>query len=133
MTHTFGCLREQATRELERRAYRMLWPCRCSTCYGVGGKWDAYDPSPAGIALSPGSILDWDPCLDCLDLGVCPRCAHKYDVESDGFYALIEDNECVHCKWKWDRDETHEPPPYECGCWYELEFADDFEIFGKKG
>jgi len=45
--------------------YRKQWPNRCKTCIGWGGATSSYDPSPAGVALSSGSMQEFDPCPDC--------------------------------------------------------------------
>lgn len=118
--HTFDCSIRTASRELERRTYLMLWPHRCDTCKGEGYEWISYDPSPAGVALPPGYLIDQDPCIDCLDIGICPRCATSHVEEPVHYAMLVEDGICFTCDWD-SQFAKSEPPPYECACWYELE------------
>lgn len=122
MTHTFECSIASASRQLQINAYRMLWPNHCRECHGVGGHFDTYDPSPGGVALSPGTMIDFDPCHWCLEEARCPRCATRYGGQLAD--ELIEDGLCIACGWDGQSNASFEPPPYECGCWYELEFAD---------
>lgn len=123
MAHTYDCLVLSASRQLQINAYKLLWPDRCDHCKGAGIFFSTYDPSPSGVALSPGSMEEWDPCHVCLDIGRCPRCATRplSDVMRE---SLVEDGFCSFCGWTSDGNATHEPPPYECNCWYELEFGD---------
>ena len=46
---------------------------RCETCEGRGWVSVRFDPSPAGVALSPGWMEDVEPCPDCNPNGTDPE------------------------------------------------------------
>jgi hypothetical protein len=74
--------------------YARKWPNYCRTCSGVGGFHSTYDPSPAGVSLAPGTMDDFDPCTQCVDEGICPRCGKKvWNVDED------EIGVCSNCGW----------------------------------
>lgn len=135
LTHKPGCemLRywdefEEAKINFEREilAYKAKWPNYCEECGGWGGHVSYYDPSPSGIGLSPGYMMDYDPCAECLEQDICPRCGFKTpDIFVEGEY---EDYyQCPKCGWKeGDEGIPQEPPwPPECTCWEE-----DLEALG---
>lgn len=80
--HTYSCLLSQARYEAERKLYERVWPNYCHECGGMGGFWTEYDPSPAGISLSPGTMRDFDPCECVSPQGItrarCPRCSARF-------------------------------------------------------
>jgi hypothetical protein len=73
ITHIEACIRALARQE----AYDLQWPARCGECFGAGGGWSSFDPSPTGsrapASLGAGSMQDFDTCA-CVDTGNCPRC-----------------------------------------------------------
>lgn len=111
---------------------RILWQARwseyCTHCEGEGGSVSYYDPSPAGVSLSPGYMVDWDPCPHCTEKGICPRCGADLPLvtyeDFDG--TLVVDDEtdpnkpCLRCGWNPDKPDIC-PPLMECECWYEEE------------
>ena len=80
MEHTERCQQDRVRIEKERQEYAAKWPSYCRTCDGWGGEWFEFDPSPAGISLSPGTLADFEFCPDCLGLEKCARCG---EVVSD--------------------------------------------------
>lgn len=71
IVHTDICKALQA----ERYQYAQRWPNYCHHCEGEGIRTYSFDPSPAGVSLSPGVMYDSDPCPKCLEESRCPRCA----------------------------------------------------------
>ncbi len=73
--HAAACIRAMARQE----AYDLRWPARCGDCFGAGGGWSSFDPSPTGssapASLGHGSMQDFDTCA-CVDTGNCPRCGN---------------------------------------------------------
>jgi len=99
--------------------YIEKWPGHCEDCQGWGGKVSYYDPSPAGVGLSPGSMQDFDPCPTCLDAGICPRCGEKSaDLVEEDYYDKFE---CSSCGWDDEKNNDGmpegDPYPPECDCW----------------
>jgi len=58
-----------------QQAFDLLWPRHCKHCLAWGGQTYRYDPSPPGISLCAGIMEDFDPCPECIERGICPRCA----------------------------------------------------------
>lgn len=114
-THSEQCKQATADREVARARWVAEWPNYCRTCDGWGGAASSYDPSPAGVCLSSGSMEDWDSCPACTDNGICSRCGAESPIDEDA----VEAPACAKC----GADGTDGmPPPYEdCGCWYEQE------------
>lgn len=79
--HKEGCWYPQALED--EQIYIEAWPGHCTNCHGWGGFVESYDPSPAGVALSPGSIQEYDPCPECLENRLCPRCGSSVDSYED--------------------------------------------------
>jgi hypothetical protein len=75
--HTPECLAAHQQTAQERDAYIKAWPHYCRHCQGWGFFAYTYDPSPAGIALGPGWLQDYDPCPKCIERDLCPRCGHR--------------------------------------------------------
>lgn len=59
----------------------MKHPLACKNCKGAGFLWEAYDPSPLGISLSPGMMYDAEPCPKCFGQGICPWCGKHSLIE----------------------------------------------------
>jgi DnaJ-class molecular chaperone len=100
-THTADCLQAQAqdlVDQAELAAWQAEWPEHCPNCGGTG------NGSDSGVA-----------CSDCLDLGVCPRCAEALPGDS-------QDVDCTACGWiEGDRD-IFGPPDFDpagCTCQWE--------------
>ena len=105
--------------QLDVGAYIAAWPSYCQSCSGWGGKTTSYDPSPAGISLSPGYMTDYDPCGECVEKDICPRCANtsvrliEHDKKGDHYACLV-------CAWVEQEDEgapLDPPDSPECDCW----------------
>jgi len=113
--HTDQCKKQHVDLQVERARYAAKWPNYCRKCHGEGFTWYTYDPSPAGVSLSPGSMEDCDPCPDCIEKGLCPRCGQKVWDGIDDW----ENNEPVMCPLcGWDESEPDSMPPEpECYCW----------------
>jgi hypothetical protein len=107
MTHTTDCVAAFAQYNTALAEYETAWPDACDACGGRGGLASSYDPSPAGVALSPGCMWDWEPCPACIDRGACPRCRQM--AWPDG-----ADNPCPSCGW--DSKAPGRPEPPECWC-----------------
>ncbi len=90
-------------------AYNEQWPDACEKCKGAGKFGYSYDPSPAGVALSPGRMYEEEPCPNCAEKGICARC---------GKGGLPEEGPCKHCGFNYD---SAAPEPPECLCWVEEE------------
>lgn len=115
MNHDPDCEARFAAWSAERDAYDAAWPNHCPDCRGWGGQVFSYDPSPAGVALSPGVMWDFDPCPTCYETGRCPRC-DKAGIDED-------EAKCDACGWKEGDPGSPESP--ECLCWMAEEY--DFE------
>ena len=127
MTTHAEALAEIERAQAARTAWFAKWPNACRVCEGHGGDWSSYDPSPAGVSLSPGVMYDFDPCPVCIGsdwaertetdeegepytvmLGKCPRCAALMPNEGDA--------PCPACGWNWgqgDDDTAPRVPEYE--------------------
>jgi hypothetical protein len=75
------------------KSYAQKWPSYCQNCNGYGGAFEKFDPSPGGVSLSPGYLVEICPCPECLEQGICPRCAQP-----------IETDHCYFCDWDLDCD-----------------------------
>lgn len=57
----------------------------CQRCNGTGWLFYEDDPSPAGVSLSPGMMTFIDPCPDCMEKGICPKCGGVLgEADDDG-------------------------------------------------
>ncbi len=62
-------------------------------------------------------MTDIEPCEQCTEKGLCPRCGAKVWAINDD---EIPETPCSQCGWDWDKNEGDVmPQPYECAC-YEL-------------
>ena len=72
---------------------------KCSKCGGTGFVVYEDDPSPSGVSLSPGTMMFSDPCPECYEKDICPRCGRQLPEES----AIDDENEeydvCYGCGW----------------------------------
>lgn len=110
--HDPDCAEAIIGREIAIRNYKSTYPNYCTNCQGWGGRGYSYDPSPAGVSLSPGSLWDFDPCPKCAQRGYCPRC---------GLKTLLDEQDeptvevCYACRFK--QMETEGIPDVECFCY----------------
>ena len=113
MKHTEGCLEYMSKAENMIKEYMEKWPNHCKYCGGWGGSYSTYDPSPSGVSLGSGYMIDIDPCPECCEKGNCPRCGeHILDpVETEDW------ENCPHCGFDWESPEGMPPDP-ECVCWH---------------
>ena len=97
--------------------YLQDWPKHCKTCGGWGLHYDTYDPSPAGVSLSAGTMTDVSLCK-CIEDGTCPRCGREplrvYEDAYNGDWCF-----CLGCGWTENKTEGSPAPPEltECDCW----------------
>lgn len=71
------------------------------------------------VSLSAGSMADFDPCMTCLEQGLCPHCGEE--LAEDGMYLV-----CEKCGWTEETEEGIPEEP-ECICpeeGYEAMFPD---------
>lgn len=109
--HSQDCIRRMEQARRARARYDESWPRHCRTCEGWGITGSGYvDPE--------NGMPDVDPCMDCADLGACPRCG----ATEHGFLGgLSEDgSECAACEWTFEKDGGKQPEP-ECFCEWESE------------
>lgn len=115
--HDAACHAATADAEVARGLYRARWPNHCRSCNGWGGRVTEYDPSPPGVSLGPGTMMDFDPCPDCYAHFTCPRCTLReaWPDDSDG------DGPCRRCGWaQIDAGDPHSLDPglpEEWNCW----------------
>lgn len=62
LVHTASCKKMNERIEREQREYEKRWPNYCRTCGATGMQCYQFDPSPAGVALSGGTMTECDPC-----------------------------------------------------------------------
>lgn len=117
MKHTDYCTTSCISHQKEVEEFEKNHPNYCRHCDGWGVYFSTYDPSPSGVSLSPGTMLDCDVCPECVDKNLCPLCMIE-TVPVVGH----EDNErvCLTCNWKED-NENHEglSDGPECHCYLE--------------
>lgn len=82
-------------------AYNQRWQAYCRKCNGYGGAFEAFDPSPAGVGLPNGHMVDIHLCPDCFVQGKCPRCGLE----------TLNGDYCTSCEW--DLDATDGVPDEE--------------------
>lgn len=109
--HSEHCLEWTPKIEQARQQYDNDYPNHCRKCQGWGGHTSTYDPSPAGVSLGSGHMIDFDPCPHCYEKGICPRCGEeKLDVQK------MEEGDptfCHGCGWKEDESKG-KSEPYDC-------------------
>ena len=114
--HTDDCWDAIEVQQAAIDAWKRQWPLHCQICHGEGGKSSSFDPSPAGVSLSPGSFYGFDPCESCVSWGRCPRCGH-----GDVGVGIPEKSDpepletCPECGWT-QTPECMPPQPAECTC-----------------
>lgn len=106
-------------------AYEREHPHYCRKCGGQGAKFVEYDPSPAGVSLSPGYMVDIEPCTECVEQGKCPRCGAS-DLPWDEEAVWDAQDACPHCGWAWGKNsDDYAPQQPECSCWERRRDDDD--------
>jgi hypothetical protein len=117
MKHSEYCNDAQASYKKEAEAFKKKHPNYCESCNGWGVSFSTYDPSPSGVSLSQGSMIDCDTCPSCVDENLCPLCMTPTTplFGHDGNL-----NVCSTCNWS-EEDETHEglSDEPECHCYLE--------------
>ncbi|MHA2046156.1 MAG: hypothetical protein ACW99G_15295 [Candidatus Thorarchaeota archaeon] len=124
-SHTGYCKKRKSRYYEKKAAFIHKWGDHCRTCGGQGGKYGQYDPSGYGVMLSPGAMVEFHECPDCLDKNICPRCGENIVRRND-----IDQTACLHCDWSEEDAESDYdgdyclPPEFECSCYEE----DEYEI-----
>lgn len=113
LIHSEHCKKNSKLVDESRAAYAEQWPNYCKTCGGWGGELYSFDPSPAGVSLSSGSMQDYDPCPDCIDKAICPRCGHVHNLDHDFYCGDAPCDVCGFVEGKTDGMLS----PHECYCW----------------
>jgi hypothetical protein len=110
MEHTEQCSKAAEQHKQDVYNYVTDWPNHCHNCAGWGGFEYQYDPSAYGMSL--GYMTEFDPCPECLEQGVCPRCGKEVWDEDDWDGLVI----CPECGWDESKPDTVPDKP-ECDCW----------------
>lgn len=110
--HREGCWYPKAVHEGAR--YAQAWPDHCRTCNGEGGFSTSFDPSPAGVSLSSGSMMEYDPCTNCLERSKCPRCAGGVIAET--YWDHGEEAICENCGYIEGRTRGRPYVDEPCSC-----------------
>lgn len=118
--HTKRCAIARSRMEFKRNEFARRYPNYCRKCGGAGGFMWHYDPSPAGVSLAGGYMVDAEPCPECVEQGKCPKCGHQHEI-TDPVNPPFSDEDfaCESCGYVPLQDD---PPPtaqpdYECHCW----------------
>lgn len=124
MNHAPYCLdfNEKVAKAL--REFEWKYPNYCRACGGTGEVCEFFDPSPAGVSLSPGSMMECDPCALCIDDGNCPRCSAPAIVDRG---PLLHEG-CSNCGWQ-SSVSAPAPPPGECTCYDDEEWHRSFDDY----
>lgn len=85
----------------DQQEYDRVWPNHCSNCDGWGVFYSKYDPSPAGVSLSPGYMVDVEVCEKCIDQGICPRCGEHTIVPE----TKKKPTRCVLCEFELEKTD----------------------------
>jgi hypothetical protein len=135
--HTYECLEAQRAHVRRAQEYKVRWPNYCRACDGWGGFATSYDPSPAGVGLSPGSIPDFDPCVECSETpdlldSRCPRCGKRWldfgPVDTDDPGEAVEawfeaEAPCPSCSWNWGHSKNDGLPiGPDCACYLKKDY-----------
>jgi len=109
--HSDECVKARAAYERDLAELYASYPKHCQKCGGWGGRYSLYDPSPAGVSLGPGHMVDFDPC-ECVNNGICPLCGEKSASVQEAIETGV-DIVCSLCGWKVGDSVPQEP---ECFC-----------------
>lgn len=143
MNHAPYCQDFNERVEAEQREFALLWPNYCRECGATGEICGSYDPSPSGVGLSPGSMMECDPCegdahytsdmtgriwvpatRPCVEQGYCPRCAAPAIVDRG---PLLHEG-CSNCGWR-AHESFPAPPLGECTCFEDREWHAEFDDY----
>lgn len=118
--HKPECYRRALDASAQQTSWAMAHPGYCRTCEGWSASYSTYDPSPAGVSLSPGYMVDVAPCPHCTDApeARCPHCSSVLPVDDNAEPIW----ECA-CGWAEGADGK---PPFGgdfCLCFEPLEEA----------
>ena len=108
MCHSENCLNIRAAYQRECDKFESEFPNYCRQCRGNGGFWYSYDPSPSGVSLAAGSMSDFEPCEDCIGLGICPQCGSGLPDDEHWI--------CPGCDWDFDNPRPGLPDPSIMAC-----------------
>ena len=90
---------------MTRTEFNEKYPNHCRKCNGSGLIYHYFDPSPAGVHIGIGGMMeDADACPDCFEKGLCPMCGEKLPEDYSGW------SSCPACGW--DEATTQEAPDY---------------------
>ena len=76
----------------------------CQKCHGTGFLAFKDDPSPAGVSLSSGYMIETEACPDCYGKNVCPVCGQKMVEVTDWATYDCEKDKCV-CGWTYQNGQ----------------------------
>ena len=86
---------QERKREESIQAFKAQWPKVCMKCGGLGGFEYMFKPAPG-----PGYLMDFEPCPECSDKGICPRCG------TENYEEWVQDEvPCPVCSWNWGENE----------------------------
>jgi molybdopterin/thiamine biosynthesis adenylyltransferase len=125
MTHSDTCDNIQKLYQEQLAEYKKKHPNYCTSCHGWGMHFSTYDPSPAGVSLSSGTMLDVDTCTECVDKNLCPCCM----IPTKPVFGH-EDNHhvCTECGWSADNEKhtgMHDEPECYCQEIFEMSLTSD--------
>lgn len=116
MQHSPTCIEAFARHGLAMVTFAVKWPDYCRSCEGWGYFSHSYDPSPAGVSLGSGFMVEADPCDACTGADPHPFCARCHAVNDQWLEG--EDSPCTACGWNWGKNQGDTlPPEPECHCY----------------
>jgi len=107
MIHTQACDEAFAKAHDLREEFEKKHPNFCRNCGGAGVFYESYDPSPAGVSLGSGSMIDVYLCEECIEQNKCPLCGQE-TLSEDG-------TKCSSCEYEFEKSPTFPELP-ECHC-----------------
>ena len=119
MQHTDKCLALQKKYADAIRAWEARYPQYCHTCYG-SGFLETRDSVPYGSTNV--TLVGEDPCPQCVEKGICPRCGKFLIFDPDNDEREI----CVFCKWD-EKNGDPRPPDFEGPCECEMTEIKEFQ------
>jgi hypothetical protein len=119
--HSDDCIKARARYEKDLAEFNARHPNHCQKCGGWGGHYGLYDPSPAGVSLGSGYMVDFDPC-ECVNNSICPRCGQKSESVQEAVETGV-DIKCSLCGWK--EGDVGIPQEPECFCGWNEDWPND--------
>lgn len=106
------------------KEYELRWPKHCRNCNGAG-LFVSYDnPSPAGISLSAGNMENIEPCEQCTEVGLCPRCG-TYGLADGQDERDVGEGPCANCGWNYNMGGKPEQfSSFDCNCYATIKQLD---------